>query len=217
MKRLCFLMLILLFAVTCVYGAAVNSKTAERVAGNFVLERLGANYTVASSKLLESTDKDSYIHVINLNPTGFVLVAADDAALPIIGYSTVNKWNEYDIPIQMQDMLKVWNDQMRAIVTQRMAATSEITREWGKYNVSVSSFSSSRDFRSVSPLLSSTWGQGTYYNALCPVGTPVGCVATAMSQIMRFWRYPTVGNGTKTYTPSSHPSYGAQTANFGGT
>ena len=211
MKRLCVLLLVLLFAVTSIYGSAVNSKTAELVAGNFALERVGASYTVSTSKLMESSNQDSYIYVVSLNPSGFVLVAADDAALPIIGYSTNNNWKENDIPEQMQYMLNGWNDQMRAIVTQRMTANTEITTAWNRYNVSASRFTPNRDFRDVSPLISSLWGQGTYYNALCPAGTPVGCVATAMAQIMRFWRFPTIGQGSHT-----DPN-GGYTANFGAT
>ena len=50
------------------------------------------------------------------------------------------------------------------------------------------------------------YSQGTPYNDLCPVlngGRAVtGCVATAMAQVMRYWRYPDVGTGTATYTSS---------------
>ncbi|MDP2173618.1 MAG: choice-of-anchor J domain-containing protein [Candidatus Cloacimonadaceae bacterium] len=214
MKKLTLLTLMLLFIATCIFGVSVNTQTAERVAGNFVHERLGANYTVATSKYLESGYRDSYIYVITLNPTGFVLVAADDAAIPIIGYSTRNNWNEYSIPEQMQEMLKSWNDQMHAIITQRMSANVEISQLWSRYNVPFSSFSPNRDFRNVSPLMTSLWGQGTYYNAQCPSGTPVGCVATAMAQIMRYWRFPTVGQGSFSY---NCPPYGIQSADFGST
>lgn len=44
--------------------------------------------------------------------------------------------------------------------------------------------------------MTTAWGQGCYYNDYCPTGTyacshvPTGCVATAMSQIMYYWKYP---------------------------
>jgi hypothetical protein len=50
--------------------------------------------------------------------------------------------------------------------------------------------------------LTSRWSQGYPYNSQCPatycdyVRPVVGCVATAMSQIMHYWKRPVVGNGT---------------------
>lgn len=55
--------------------------------------------------------------------------------------------------------------------------------------------------------LTSTWRQGSPYNDQCPQLTPaadehtiVGCVATAMSQIMYYWRWPNTGVGTGSTT-----------------
>lgn len=62
---------------------------------------------------------------------------------------------------------------------------------------------------SVEPLLTTTWGQSAPYNSLCPTRTnssgevqncPVGCVALALGQIMKYHDYPETGNGTKEYT-----------------
>lgn len=78
--------------------------------------------------------------------------------------------------------------------------------------------SGDRDFE---PLLQVLWNQDFPYNAYCPLdpagpgGHPyAGCVATAMSMIMNYYRYPEHGTGTKTYT---YAPYGQITANFGNT
>ena len=51
------------------------------------------------------------------------------------------------------------------------------------------------------------WGQDAPYNLLCPevdsTQCKVGCVATAMSQVMYYYRYPSRGNGIHTYTDSA--------------
>jgi hypothetical protein len=58
----------------------------------------------------------------------------------------------------------------------------------------------------VGPLLNSAWDQGYPYNMTCPVGTGdgghvvVGCVATAMAQIMYYWKKPISGAGTHSYS-----------------
>ena len=51
------------------------------------------------------------------------------------------------------------------------------------------------------------WSQDAPYNLLCPevdsTRCKVGCVATAMSQVMYYYRYPSSGNGIHTYTDST--------------
>lgn len=213
MKRFAMIVL-LLMAVAIGFSASVDIQTIERVANNFALERWGEGYQVQYSLALESNHQDSYIRVVVFKPKGFALVAADDAAMPIIGYSIESNWGDADIPPQMQFLMDGWIMQMQAIVSQRMAPTVEIQHEWSRYSVATARFSPDRNYRDVSPLVNSIWGQGTYYNAQCPSGTPVGCVATAMSQIMRYWRYPTIGQGSHSYTCNP---YGTQSADFGST
>jgi hypothetical protein len=84
-----------------------------------------------------------------------------------------------------------------------LSADASITEKWSEltdYNPDP------ENMDNVNPLLTTNWDQGYYYNALCPVdnGGPgghvyVGCVATAMGQIMKYHNYPDQGNGTHTY------------------
>ena len=56
----------------------------------------------------------------------------------------------------------------------------------------------------VPPLTASTWNQGSPYNNYTPrVGTTptyTGCSATAQAQVMYFWKYPTAGQGSHSYS-----------------
>ena len=59
----------------------------------------------------------------------------------------------------------------------------------------------------VEPLLTDTWDQYAPFNNLCPVDSTgercvVGCVATAMSQVMRYWEWPIRGTGSHEYVDS---------------
>ena len=58
----------------------------------------------------------------------------------------------------------------------------------------------------VEPMLTDTWNQPRPYNICAPmIGGKhclVGCVALALSQVMRYWRWPVVGHGTHTYVDS---------------
>ena len=126
MKKNIFFILLLLTLASCIFASPVSKRDASRVALNFITERSGSGYDVSETIALDSGYTNHYIYVVNLKPTGFVLISADNSATPIIGYSTQNNWNQYEIPIQLQSMLKNWNNQMHEIVTQRMSADSEI-------------------------------------------------------------------------------------------
>jgi hypothetical protein len=69
--------------------------------------------------------------------------------------------------------------------------------------------------KSDSYLLTSTWEQGNGYNNYCPVmngqHVVVGCVATAMAQIIRYYGKPTRGFGHKSYR---HTAYGILAVDF---
>lgn len=55
----------------------------------------------------------------------------------------------------------------------------------------------------ISPMLTTTWAQGSPYNNQCPTYNgqrcATGCVATAMAQVLNFWKLPKTMHGTKTY------------------
>jgi len=73
----------------------------------------------------------------------------------------------------------------------------------------------------VAPMIQTRWNQTTYYNAYCPwhtvrrycpinyhdsdtvyktITASVGCVATAMAQVMKYWNWPEHGRGSHSYT-----------------
>jgi hypothetical protein len=63
---------------------------------------------------------------------------------------------------------------------------------------------------SVAPMLTTRWSQSSPFNGMCPKGVdskgdsvrcPVGCVALALAQIMKYYDYPLTGQGSKTYKP----------------
>jgi len=64
----------------------------------------------------------------------------------------------------------------------------------------------------VGPLMTTAWHQGPPYNDFCPIGDDglciVGCVATAMAQIMVYHGWPTTGEGHHQYNWSGDGSCG---------
>ncbi len=121
---------------------------------------------------------------------GFVIVSRDDSFTPVLAYSDT-RFDAERIPCGMQWWLEAISERMEAgapVVSHRAAAA----------------------IKAVEPLCKTTWGQGDPYNFLTPEisgqHAPTGCVATAMSQIMKYFNYPAQGKGSGYYTLSTNPS-----------
>ena len=158
------------------------------------------------------------IYAFNFSTGGFVLVAADDASIPILGYSFDNEMTgEVENP-SARAWLEGYSKEIFQIISHKL--DNSLTRqEWD----AIRAGKTNRSVLDVNPLLTTTWDQGCNYNAQCPADASamfscghvyVGCVATAMAQVMKYHNFPPQGVGSHTYT---HPVYGVQTADFGST
>lgn len=173
----------------------------------------------SSSKVSVIKDgNEALIYLFTFEPTGFVMVAADDAVIPVLGYSADNTFDVDHLPTNAAWWLNSYKTQIKSIVSLRID-NSATKREWAQ--IQNNQVVQSRG--SVAPLLSTTWDQGKYYNASCPADVAAvnsdghvytGCVATAMAQILKYYSYPTTGSGSHSYT---HAKYGKLTADYGAT
>jgi hypothetical protein len=78
--------------------------------------------------------------------------------------------------------------------------------EWDRYAVAEKEFRVSASMDALAqggPLTTTSWHQRFPYNAYCPEGqdgqTVVGCVATALAQVLAYWQWPSSGVGTHGY------------------
>ena len=203
----------LLFIVTFGFSAQVDIEKASAISKNFFESRTGQVYSVNSTQVISEAE-NPLLYVFILNPTGFIIVSANDAAMPVLGYSFENDFREDDLPIQLEWMFEQYKDEIQDMYSENSTATNEIRALWRLY---------SDDFdyeqaRSVSPLLSCNWDQGSSWNDMCPEDSNgpggnvlVGCVAISMGQVMYYWGYPQIGSGDHGY---NHWDYGYQYANF---
>ena len=137
-------------------------------------------------------DGNSAFHVFNMS-NGFVIVAADDCATPILGYSDEGNFDANNIPVQMERYLQDYIEQIQ-YGKAHPAIEDELTPiQWASV-LRDGTFPGSRNRSAVAPLLTCNWDQNCYYNNLCPEDsegpcghTWAGCGPTSMGQIMRFW------------------------------
>ena len=107
--------------------------------------------------------------------SGFVIISADDAADPVIGYSFSGSFDPDDIPDGLQFMLNRYAKQIASLRTSGIRKVSNRAPEEGTIV--------------VDKLLTTTWGQGYPYNSKVH-GLPTGCVNTAIAQIVNYYKYP---------------------------
>jgi hypothetical protein len=225
MKSKILLTFIIFFTLSfSILAKDVNQAQAEKVAVNFFFERsnvfsIPVDYHDIS--IVDINKVDNAYYVVNL-ADGWVLIAADDAMIPVLGYNYHDKFvSKENQDYNVKSFLQHYTDQINYIRENNVKADNETQSQWDYYlsrePESLLAFRGSRD--QVEPLLTSTWNQDYPYNILCPEDAAgpgghvyVGCVATAMSMIMHYWRYPWQGSGTHTYY--EYP-YGTLSFNYG--
>ena len=134
----------------------------------------------------------SDLTVIGNRHVGFVVLANDDAIEAIVGVSNKPYTNDTSINPAFQWYLRAAN----AAIASRIASG---------HGYSGAIAPSAPLPNHVDPLIKTRWQQEAPFNndvQKDDKGKPylVGCVAITMTQIMRYYKYPTVGKGSNTYS-----------------
>ena len=160
-------------------------------------------------------------YVVYLEPSGFVIVPADDWVEPIVGFCPNGRYNPSpDNPLGAlvsRDLAGRMAEVHRAAAEIRKnragrGASNRFLSARGKWELILKAAKTGRkgglgnvsDER-VSPLVQSRWDQDTVggsncYNYYTPDNYLCGCVATAMAQLMRLHQRPITGVGTPSFT-----------------
>lgn len=214
------LLVLLLGTLELTIANPIDVKTAQSVGTKFLSSNTKMHLKDANDIKLTTTynleDNRAAFYVFNA-PTGFVIVAADDCAYPILGYSDEGRqFDPNDVPIQLQDILQGYVEQIQYAVENCFQADQKTIEQWQLVKTT-GKLSNNRVKTQVGPLLTTTWDQGQYYNAMCPEDengpdghTVTGCAATAMAQIINYHGYPRHGKGTHSY----QSVYGDISVNF---
>jgi hypothetical protein len=236
MNKTLLIIFLLLFHVSG-FAKPVDAQKAQKVAYGFLSNYLPIQnisecvlvYTEGSKSYsqLNKNGPQNYFYIYNYHDKGFAMVSADDIMTPIFGYSYQNNFEAQNMPPQLVKWLEGYKEQVRHSVVNNLNADVSVTEQWsqllkGELLIGSEQQSTLNPSKraSVAPLLTTKWNQSPYYNALCPMDntsgqrTVSGCVATAMTQVMKYWNYPTQGTGNHTY---AHSKYGNLSANFGAT
>ena len=230
MKKLLF---ILLFFPAVIFAAPVSKERANAIGENFFNKSIEAHrvagiqaHFIAQQqpnmrKVRQNTDNTyAPYYIFNNEDGGFVIVAGDDCATPILGYSKEGSIDPNNLPIQLEELLNAYADEIQLAVENNDQPTDSIHAVWDTYNRIPQSQNATAV---INALIATSWDQYPRYNDKCPYdaslssfgGHPTtGCVATAMAQILKYWEYPQCGYGNKSYNSQR---YGTLSANFANT
>ena len=137
--------------------------------------------------------QESYYVFPNANSKGFTIVSGDDRLPEIVGYSSQGSYDENNLPEGFVSFMKAYQNLYNKVNlgdAEALKNLAEIKAWRNKKNASAASTSA------VAPLLGNIeWDQTSPYNNMCPKYDSVhvaatGCVATAMAQVMAYYKYP---------------------------
>lgn len=199
MRKIGIFLLLILSATSTLMAAPVSKDKALGIARNFLAfhgATIGKNPSPmkVSRRDARGDDKAQELYIFNAdNEQGFVIVSGDDRTSPVLGFSTSGSIDVKHIPVQLQDMLDMYSEEIRLL------QDSHRTKSQTNQDI----------YPTIKPLIKAYWGQDCPYNNACPEtdGLPSasGCVATATAMVMDYYQYPQQTIKTiPAYTTSSY-------------
>jgi len=184
----------LLFFFVSAFSAPVSIETAEKVAKKH-LERKKHGGKIKRARAYRTKTFTPYF-VFEKESKGFILVSADNVAVPILGETDSGVFDKDSMPPALVWLLETYEKQIEEAAKSGKTQDSETKALWEQ------SMLGSEPLMAVSyptQLLSTTWSQSEPYNLKTPsdggTRSVTGCVATAMAQIMKYHKYPSRGTG----------------------
>ena len=193
MKKLLLISLLAFTSMPYLNGKPLTPESAlERVDEHQTRHVRKANSLPQLQNVIRDQAGDAAIYVFSYSgDKGFMLVSADDAFAPLLGYSETNAFSIENMPVNLQSWITLYTDQIQEGRNLAPYVSSTRAEEKGR----------------IEPMIKTQWDQMDPYNSECPElngrKCVTGCVATAMAQVMKYWQYPQVGKGSNTYTPSA--------------
>ena len=199
--------LINLCVLTCLTASSlfvgattIDVNTARSTASNY-LKQYASNTpgtlrapAIADIKLAYAEESSAIsganaYYAFNITGGGFIIVAGEDRAYPVLGYSDQGHLDYNNLPDNFKALMRGYKEEIEYLQAHpelNVTPAPRTTRGTG-----------------VAPLTRTTWGQGMPYYLQCPIYNGeycvVGCVATAMAQVMYYWGYPTSCEGVNSY------------------
>ena len=173
-------------------AASVDENAARLAASTFLKHQTAAPGTLrapalADLKLAHAEASTTIPHAnayyaFNIDGGGFIIVAGDDRASQVLGYSDKGKLDFNNMPENLLGLLDIYKREIEYL--QAHPSLQVPRRRIGDSNTVI-----------VEPMIKTTWGQKMPYYLQCPTASngqhcKVGCSGVQMAQICCYWQYP---------------------------
>jgi hypothetical protein len=150
----------LLLITLYVFASPVSPEKAARVGLNFWRSKaLGINTgqsSVIKTYTISEVDHTLY-YIFDIAPKGFVIVTADDASLPILGYSYESYYETDNQPEAFTDWMDNYKAQIIESRSKKLAPDAQTVSAWQYYYDLTDVSLAKKDAKGVNPLLTTRW------------------------------------------------------------
>jgi hypothetical protein len=210
MKKIILLILLIFSHCSYLFARQVNTFEIKLIVNNFLeiqstIRKISKPEIQKARTLRLPSSNQVVANVIELDTQGFVVVTNDTDLPPIVAFSFNQDWID-DTSSQNVLYHLLVNDlawRRKALLQLPANCIKEANREWEIYlsetpdNTVINSFIQWPAIGSTRTggWVETTWHQDSPYNSFCPIDPEVnircvvGCVATAMSQIVNYHKY----------------------------
>ena len=180
-----------LFFIQAAFANPVSMHQAMQAAKTFLSEKnhVPSNtLKLTHQKSFKETGDDicqnRYYVFTNEGSEGFIIISGDDQGELVLGYSDEGEFSMDDMP----ENVRYWLDgYVEASINTPSAGNACLVPQKPSPENDVSS-------QAIAPLIETSWNQIAPYNLKCFMGNKVqsyaGCVATAISQVMYYYKWP---------------------------
>lgn len=197
-------------------AAPLSENAARAIANDFfglpapaVTPRL-AHKAPRTTKSGVATSVPAYYVFNNEANGGWVVVAGDDRARAILAYSDEGAFDPHSLGEGAQALLVLYAQAIGSIDE----ATTTTTTASQPQGVSLLAINKS----DIAPMLTCRWGQDAPFYFQCPKSgsnyTVTGCAATALAQVMYYFKWPTTAKAIPAYTPDDRDLKGTTIASL---
>ncbi len=206
MKKCLILLSLSLTCAGVVSAAQISESQAAEIARKYLPQ--SSSKQLSPVKVKSAVGVDAPYYAFNAGgEKGFVIVSGDDSLTPIVGYSDSGYFSDENMPENLKNYLEQYEKYVAAVQS-------------GEVKASYAAVSTGEPV--VESFVASRWNQDEPFNNYCPEDpyyapdkAPIGCLATAMAQVMNYWEWPKQGKGSNVYQLNSYMGIAGQySSNF---
>ncbi len=234
MRTKLFLLLLFTFFSIKTTFSQFNKNELIEYSKNFITQQQLNNVTPKSLEPLINNKGEVYANVINLEPKGFIVFSSSKKLAPVISFSTEA---DFDFSQSKENILlnmikSDTKNELQLIKSKLSVDNQKVVvknnKAWDKLKNNTDRNSNSNRSATLTQYgahFTSIWGGVNCYDDLgngvnvgnyyTPNNYSPGCVATTLSMILHYYRWPETGVGSHTNYDTSGSSQTSWSANFG--